>query len=136
MKYLVDANVLGEPTKPEPIDAVVDWLRKHESELVVSSIVLGELQYGIFLLPAGSKRTRLMKWFEQGVKRFPSLDFDSGVAEQWARLLASLKKKGNAMPIKDSMIAATAKAHGLIVATQNTSDFKPASVKTLNPFPS
>lgn len=135
MKYLVDTNVLSELTKPQPINAVVDWLRKHEFELAVSSIVLGELQYGIVLLPAGSKRTRLLKWFEQGAKRFPSLDFDSAVAEAWARLLANLKKKGNAMPIKDSMIAATAKKHGLIVATRNTSDFKSASVKTFNPFP-
>lgn len=97
--------------------------------------MLGELQYGIFLLPAGSKRTRLLEWFEEGAKRFPSLDFDSAVAEAWARLLASLIKKGRAMPIKDSMIAATAKMHGLTVATRNTSDFKAASVKTLNPFP-
>jgi len=46
MKYLADTNVLSEPTKPRPNAAVVEWLRRHESELVVSSIVLGELQYG------------------------------------------------------------------------------------------
>jgi hypothetical protein len=46
MKYLADANVLSEPTNPHPNAAVIEWLRHHEPELVVSPIVLGELQYG------------------------------------------------------------------------------------------
>jgi hypothetical protein len=41
MKYLVDANLLSEPTKVAPEARVIDWLRKHESDLVVDSIILG-----------------------------------------------------------------------------------------------
>lgn len=134
MKYLADSNVLSEPTKPRPSAAVIEWLRRHESELVVSSIVLGELQYGILLLPAGRKRTRLLQWFEKGARRFPALDFDSASADTWARLLARLKQKGKAMPMKDSMIAAIAKQHGLTMATRNVVDFQHAGVKLVNPF--
>ncbi len=134
MKYLVDANVLSEPTKPRPDPAAVQWLRDHEPDLAVSPIVLGELHYGILLLPAGRKRTRLLKWFEQGVQRFPTLDFDAPAADAWARLLAKLKKDGQAMPIKDSLIAASAKQHGLTVATRNTADFQHAGVKLVDPF--
>ena len=134
MKYLADTNVLSEPTKPHPNAAVIEWLRHHEPELVVSPIVLGELQYGILLLPAGRKRTRLLKWFAEGVQRFPTLDFDTATADTWARLLAQLKQKGKAMPIKDSLIAAVAKKHGLAVATRNVADFKHAGVKLVNPF--
>jgi hypothetical protein len=47
MKYLVDANVLSEPTKPAPDARVIDWLRKHESDLAVDSIILGELCIGV-----------------------------------------------------------------------------------------
>jgi hypothetical protein len=38
------------------------------------------------------------------------------------------------MPIKDSLIAATALAHGLTVATRNVRDFKKAGVKVVDPF--
>ena len=134
MKYLADTNVLSEPTKPRPNAAVIEWLRHHESELVVSPIVLGELQYGILLLPSGRKRTRLLKWFAEGVRRFPALDFDIAAADAWARLLVRLKQKGQAMSIKDSLIAAVAKKHGLVVVTRNIADFQHASVKLVNPF--
>jgi len=43
MTYLVDANVLSEPTKPAPSRKVIDWLSANERTLVVDSIVLGEL---------------------------------------------------------------------------------------------
>jgi len=59
VKYLVDANVLSELTKPTPEDRVVAWLRGHEPDLVVDPIILGELEYGILLLPAGRRRKLL-----------------------------------------------------------------------------
>ena len=59
MKYLVDASVLSEPTKPAPEARVVEWLRRHEHDLAVNPIILGELEYGILLLPASRRRARL-----------------------------------------------------------------------------
>jgi len=134
MKYLVDTNVLSEPTKSQPALAVIQWLKKHESELLLNPIVLGELQYGILLLPSGKKRTRLLKWFAAGVARFAVLDFDSATADAWARLLAKLKRDGKAMPIKDSLIAATAKQHRLTIVTRDTNDFEACGVKLLKPW--
>ena len=134
MKFLVDSNVLSEPTKPAPETRIVEWLRTHEPELAVSTIILGELEYGILLLPASRRRTRLEQWFAAGVQRMRVLDFDTAVAAQWARLLAKLKKRGQAMPIKDSLIAATAIAHGLTVATRNATDFHNAGVMVETPI--
>ncbi|MFV2074333.1 MAG: PIN domain-containing protein [Thermoanaerobaculales bacterium] len=134
MKYLVDANVLSEPTKPRPRAMVIQWLRRNESELVLSPIVLGELQFGILLLPAGRKRTRLLTWFAAGAQGLPVIEFDAATADTWARLLADLKRKGRAMPIKDSLIAATARQHKLAVATRNVADYQHARVKLVNPF--
>lgn len=136
MKFLVDANVLSEPTKPAPDARVVEWLRRHERDLAVNPIILGELEYGILLLPASRRRARLEQWFTDGVQRLRVLDFDTATAAAWARLLAKLKKKGHAMPIKDSLIAATALAHGLTVATRNANDFRNAGVAVENPFDS
>ena len=50
MKYLIDANVLSEPTKPSPDKKVVEWIRHHERDLAVNPIILGELEYGILTL--------------------------------------------------------------------------------------
>jgi len=59
MKYLVDANVLSEPTKPLSVQKVEDWLNDHESELVVTPVVMGEIWRGVDALPEGRKKTDL-----------------------------------------------------------------------------
>ena len=53
MRYLVDANVLSEPTKPAPDRRVIEWLRQNEREIAVDPIILGEVRFGILLLPGG-----------------------------------------------------------------------------------
>jgi predicted nucleic acid-binding protein len=134
VKFLVDGNVLSEPTKPQPAAGVVQWLRDHESDLAVNSIALGELEYGILLLPAGKRRKRLEEWFQEGVQKLRVLDFDARTASVWAQLLARLKKKGMAMSVKDSLIAASALAYDLTVVTRNVDDFRNAEVRLVNPF--
>lgn len=134
MKYLVDANVLSEPTKPVPDPRVIAWLRAHESEIAVDPIVLGELRFGILILPKGKKRSALERWFADGVSRLHCLPWEADTGLQWAELLADLRSTGKAMPIKDSLIAATAMVHGLVVATRNRSDFVNAGVRIVDPF--
>lgn len=134
MKYLVDANVLSEPTKPSPEPRAIDWLRTHEREIAVDPIILGELRFGILLLPRGKKRTALERWFGAGVQRLHCLPWEAETGLKWAELLARLRTSGKAMPIKDSLIAATALTHDLIVATRNGSDFKKAGVPIVDPF--
>ena len=113
---------------------MVQWLIDHESKLAVSSIVLGELEYGILILPAGRRRRRLESWFAAGAEMLRVLDFDRGAAAEWSRMLARLKRNGRAMPVKDSLIAATALANGLTMVTRNLVDFKNAGVDVLDPF--
>jgi predicted nucleic acid-binding protein len=132
--YLVDANVLSEPTRPAPEAKVVEWLRRHEAEITVDPIILGEIRFGIHLLPAGRRRQRLERWFEEGVARLQCVAWESSTGLRWAKLLADLRTAGRAMPIKDSMIAATALLHGLIVVTRNHKDFQNAKVRIIDPF--
>ena len=134
MKYIVDANLLSEATKPDPAPQVLDWLRLNEQNFAVIPVVLGELEYGILLLPSSRRKKQLELWFEKIRSTAHCLDFDSKAASSWAHLLAHLKSKGHAMPIKDSLIAASAIAHNLTVATRNTRDFKNARVPLINPF--
>lgn len=132
--YLVDANVLSEPTKQTADQKVVAWLTANESNLMIDSIILGELRMGILALPRGRKRERLEGWFEAVVETIDCLPWDAAVSQQWAALVVALKKKGEAVPLLDGMIAATALQHDVIVATRNTRDFEKTGVKTFNPF--
>ncbi len=132
-RFLVDANVLSEATKPAPDERVVEWLRRNEPEFAVDPIILGEIRFGILLLPLGRRRGRLERWFEDGVQRLQCIPWEASTGLRWAELLATLRAGGRAMPIKDSLIAATALAHDLAVVTLNRRDFDAAGVAIVDP---
>jgi predicted nucleic acid-binding protein len=132
-RFLVDANVLSEATRPAPEPGVVDWLARHEPELAVDPVILGEIRFGILLLPRGRRRSRLEDWFQDGVQRLQCIPWEASTGLRWAELLAALRVAGRTMPIKDSLIAATALAHELAVVTLNVRDFPAAAVAVVNP---
>ena len=134
MTYLVDANVLSEPTKQTADRKVVAWLTANESNLVVDPIIIGELRVGILRLPRGRKREKLEQWFESVIETIDCLPWDVTVSRQWASLIVNLRRKGQTVPLLDGMIAATALQHDLTVCTRNTRDFSKTGVKTINPF--
>jgi predicted nucleic acid-binding protein len=135
MMYLVDANVLSEPTKPAPRAEVVQWLAAHEVDVAVDAIILGELSLGILTLPRGRNRTRLEKWFEDVANTIVCLPWDAATSRRWAALVADMRRKGVTIPLVDSMIAATALAHDLTIATRTTRDFRRMGVRVFDPFP-
>lgn len=134
MRFLVDANVLSEPTRPEPSPVVLGWLRENERDLAIDPIILGELRFGIHLLPAGRRRRELERWFDLGVAGLRCVPWDRETGLRWAALLAKLRSSGQAMPVKDSLIAATALRYELVVATRNVKDFRRAGARVLDPF--
>ena len=133
MRCLVDANVLSEAAKPDPDSRIVEWLTRAERELVVDPIILGELRFGILLLPRGRRRASLERWFDEGAARLHCVVWDADTGLRWAKLLADLRAVGKAMPIKDSLIAATALTHDLSVATLNRRDFEASGVQLVDP---
>ena len=134
MTYLVDVNVLSEPTKPAPVAKVVGWLAANEGDLVVDSIILGEMRIGILTLAPGRKRAQLERWFADVVQTIDCLPWDAAVSLRWAELAMESNRKGHVLPLLDGMIATTALVHDLTVATRNIRDFRPAGVKVFNPF--
>jgi len=134
VRYLVDANVLSEPTKPEPEGRVIEWLRAHERVIAVDPVVLGEIRFGILLLPRGKRRMALERWFDEGVRRIECLPWEAETGLRWAELVADLRRSGRSMPVKDSFIAASALAHELSVVTRNRRDFEAAGIDVVDPF--
>ena len=117
---------------PDP--GVLEWLRAHEPDIAVDPVIIGELRYGILILAKGRKRTILEAWFDAGVGRLYCLPWDVDTGLRWAELLARLRRTGKAIPIKDSLITATALVHDLAAVTRNRVDFASAGVLTVDPF--
>jgi predicted nucleic acid-binding protein len=136
VKFLADTNVVSEIVKPFPDREVIKWASHNKLDIVTSPIVIGEVRAGILFLPPGRRRHQLSEWFGKHVAHIKVVEFDAQSAMVWAELLAEMKLKGRTMPIKDSLIAATARQHGLTIATRNTEDYKHAGVKSVNPFSS
>lgn len=134
MKYLVDADVLGEATRTDPNPHVISWLRTNERELAVNAVIVGEIRYGILLLPRGRRRRKLEAWFDEGVRNIDCLGWDMDTGLRWAQLCAALRAGGRAMPVKDSLIAASALQHDLALVTRNVRDFAAAGLEMIDPF--
>ena len=134
MTYLVDVNVLSEPTKPTPDVKVVAWLTANEGDFGVDPIILGELRIGIISLAPGRKRSELERWFADVVETVDCLPWDAAASRRWADLVVESRRKGHLLPLLDGMIAATALAYDLTVATRNTRDFQRAGVRVFDPF--
>ena len=138
MKYLLDTCLISELVKKEPNPAVVNWLDgQDEQKLFLSVLNLGELQKGISKLPDGAKKDELQAWVALDlVERFTGriLEIDLETALSWGRLQGEAEQSGEKLPAMDSLIAATAAAHGLVVVTRNVKDMERCGVKVCNPW--
>ena len=138
MKFLLDTCLISELVKKEPNPAVVNWLdEQDEQTLFLSVLNLGELQKGISKLPDGAKKDELQAWVELDlVDRFTGriLDIDLATALCWGRLQGETERTGEKLPVMDSLIAATAAAHGLVVVTRNVKDMERCGARVYNPW--
>ena len=138
MKYLLDTCLISALVKKEPNPAVVSWLDEQEEQtLFLSVLTLGELQKGISKLPDGTKKDELQAWVAIDLgERFSGriIDIDQETALCWGKLQGEAECLGEKLPVMDSLIAATAAAHGLIVVTRNVRDMERCGVKVCNPW--
>ncbi|HZV81591.1 MAG TPA: type II toxin-antitoxin system VapC family toxin [Geobacteraceae bacterium] len=138
MKYLLDTCLISELVKKEPNPAVINWLdEQDEQKLFLSVLNLGELQKGISKLPDGAKKDELQTWVALDlVERFTGriLEIDLTTALSWGRLQGEADRLGEKLPVMDSLIAATAAAHGLVVVTRNVKDMERCKARIINPW--
>ena len=130
MIYLLDTSVLSERTKGSPNAGVDDFLRRVPAETVrVSAMALAEIAQGVEHNP-----TAALKTFLAEVLALPVAPFGEDEALEWGRLTSAGLARGLHLAVRDTVIAATAAAHGWTVATRNTKDFAPLGVKTFDPW--
>ncbi len=135
MSFLIDSCALSELLKPRPSPRVSEWFDATGPEaLFVSVLTLGEIRKGVEKLGSSRRRARIAAWLETELPAWFEdrvLPVDAGVADEWGRLLARLKKP---VPAIDSLIAATALRHRLTIVTRNESDFAATAAGLFNPW--
>lgn len=135
MSFLLDTNVVSETFRGRNCNVrVAQWLEATEDrDLFISVLVVGELRKGAERLRSRDlhRAQKTEAWVavlqEQYALRI--LPITSAVAEEWGRMSATRD-----LPVVDSLMAATARVHGLTVVTRNTADFDGLGVSLLNPF--
>lgn len=121
--WLLDGNILSEPTRPTPHRAVLANLTRYEGELGVPAPVLHELRFGWLRMPQGQRRDAIGRFLLEVVGNLPVLAYDGPAARIHAELRAQREQTGQTLPFVDGQIAAIAMAHGTTLVTRNTRDF-------------
>ncbi|GMO56979.1 MAG: type II toxin-antitoxin system VapC family toxin [Rickettsiales bacterium] len=135
-KYLLDTNVISEIRKTDYCNPNVDIFIKSikNSNLFLSSVIIGEIWYGIERMIESKKKQEYKMWYQQITTEFKDniLTFDKNVAETWGFIRA---KSDRTLSILDSQIGATAMHYNLTLLTRNVKDFKSIEgLKIVNPW--
>ncbi len=125
--------------KVRPSEILREWIdERDEQTLFLSVITIGELRQGIEMQRSDlKKRARLEQALADFEARFSSriLDVDRVVAEAWGEMSGRARvETGGPLSVLDSLIAATAFAHRLIVVTGNVRHFQRTGVHVIDPF--
>jgi predicted nucleic acid-binding protein len=136
VNFLVDTNVISEQTRPDPDEAVLNWLEENNLSLFLSAITVAELKKGIERQPESRRKQNVSRWFDEVLESFNGriYAFDLEVSMTWGRMYAETQRKGYNPPALDSLNAAIALHHNLTLATRNERDFAETGVKIVNPW--
>lgn len=135
MRYLLDTVTISELRRNERrIHPAVGLWQRDVGDVWLSVITLNELYYGLRMVQRKDAvfGSILTAWYAQIIaqpKRFRILNVDRPIAE-----LAADFRAAHDTPFEDSLLAATAEVHGLILATRNTAHFEACGIPIVNPW--
>ena len=130
------ANVVSELMRKAPDPGVVDWLERHDAELALSTIVIGEIAFGIEKIAPEQRARRLTSDFDELRRRYADriFAFTEPAALLYGALMGERKRGGRPMSVPDAMIAAVARTHGPRLATRNLADFAGSGLELISPW--
>ena len=135
---ILDTSVVAEMMRASPAQEVVSWLNDQDAAtLFLTTITIGEIGYGLEMLPRGERRLQLEQGFERVIaEAFAGriLFFDEEAARHYGMVMGRRKEIGRPLGVSHGQIAAIARAKGAAVATRNVGDFDECGVEIVNPF--
>ena len=135
---VLDTNVLSELMRSVPDQQVIAWVdAQPASDLVVTSITVAEILYGIARMDDGKRKQALHSLaLAMFAEDFAGnvLPFDLGAAEHYAELVAQGEAAGRAVGMADAQIAAICRVHGARLATRNVRDLDQFGISIINPW--
>ena len=120
LKYLLDTNIVIYTMKNRP-EAVRKQFKKHEGQMAISSVTLGELVFGA---ENSQHVDRNLEDIEEFAARLEVLTFDNKAAYHFGQIRSELYKSGRPIGPYDMMIAGHARSAGLVLVTNNMKEFK------------
>jgi toxin FitB len=140
MGWLLDTNVLSELRRPKPDQRVVEFVATRQlSELFVSVVTVAEIRFGIERVSDPSRRADLDAWLNQKVRPMfygRVLPVTEDILLRWRLIVEQGRKEGYTHSVPDSIIAATAIHHGLVVVTRDHEAYGKALAAVVNPWDS
>lgn len=135
--FLLDTKVVSELTRTAPDASVMAFLAEPH-DLWLSAVVVHELEFGLQLLPRGRRRDVLVAALSGIIADYQDriLPVDRAGAEWAAHFRTQAHRAGRVLDLRDALIAGTARAHDLSVATRNVTDFNGLDVDVTNPWES
>lgn len=119
MSFLLDTNICSAHMRRP--GGLAHRFFQYSGRLYTSSIVLGELYAGAYMLGNPTHLLSLIADLLQDVNLLP---FDEHCAEEFGKLRGVLHAHGVAISPIDLQIAAVASVHSLTLVTNNTKDFQ------------
>jgi tRNA(fMet)-specific endonuclease VapC len=124
LRYLLDTNVLSEPTRPVPDPGVLQRLDEHgPATFATAAPAWHELAYGRARLPAGRRRRAIESIIDAIALEVEVLPYDTEAAQWHASQRARLTGRGLTPSFVDGQIAAVAAVNKLVLVTRNVRDF-------------
>ena len=120
LKYLLDTNIVIYTMKNRP-QQVKKRFQKHEGEMCISAVTLGELVFGA---EHSQQVERNLADIEALAARLEVLPLDSKAAYHFGQIRAALYTIGQPIGPYDMLIAGHARASGLVLVTNNTHKFE------------
>lgn len=141
MKFLLDTNVVsaGSPTKALENNRLRRWVEDRSRQSFISAVTLAEVADGVARLDReqpGRRASALRDWLVDLTEAYADrvLPIGTEIALAAGRLLDLARGQGHSPGLADALIAATARQHGLTVATRNVRHFRPFQVDLFDPL--
>lgn len=136
--FLLDTNVVSEFIRPKPSEAVIRFVEAQPlSTVFISDIVLAELAHGIATASDEANAMKLQRWLEQDIRVIfvgRVLSTTEASFLRWRQIIEAGRKNRLTYSEPDTILAATAQSHDMIVATRDWKPFERVGTPTVDPW--